>query len=255
LNQWLGRMLLGPGPGLATYTGPGGHSDQHAHHAVQFGVALDEPLRVTIGTMSLTATAVLIPPDVPHSFAVNGRVLFLWVDPHGPRGHRLKEHATRLIGRDLALHLRGLGEIASGAGLSTDLVRALLAAISGEFDELPKQPSPPVAAAVAYVESAIERGDAERRAPSLDEAARAAGVSPSRLTHVFTAEVGIPFRRYVLWVRLMRAIRAIAAGNDVTRAAGDAGFSDSAHLSRTFRRIFGLPPSLLLAIDLVEQSW
>ena len=50
--QWIGQLLLGPEPGLAMYTGTGGHSDPHAHHAVQLGVGIDEPLQVTIGSMS-----------------------------------------------------------------------------------------------------------------------------------------------------------------------------------------------------------
>jgi AraC-like DNA-binding protein len=95
--------------------------------------------------------------------------------------------------------------------------------------------------AIAYVESEIGGK------PVLADAARRAGVSPTRLTHVFSREVGIPFRRFVLWTRIKRAVMSTQAGHDLTRAAIDAGFSDSAHLSRTFRAMFGLSPSVILA--------
>ena len=55
--------------------------------------------------------------------------------------------------------------------------------------------------------------------------------------------VGLPLRRYLLWLRLQDAVQAIAAGAPLTDAAHAAGFADSAHLSRTFRRMFGITPS------------
>jgi len=38
----------------------------------------------------------------------------------------------------------------------------------------------------------------------------------------------------------MRAVEIFAGGGSLTEAAHRAGFSDSAHLSRTFRRMFGI---------------
>jgi AraC-like DNA-binding protein len=43
----------------------------------------------------------------------------------------------------------------------------------------------------------------------------------------------------------MRALERYAAGRPLTEAAHAAGFADSAHLSRTFRRMFGLPATVL----------
>ena len=77
------------------------------------------------------------------------------------------------------------------------------------------------------------------------------GLSASRLTHLFTEQVGIPLRRYVLWSRLRIAITRVQAGDDLTGAAHGAGFADSTHLTRTTRDIFGLPPSVLSR----HESW
>ena len=81
--------------------------------------------------------------------------------------------------------------------------------------------------------------------PSLGEAAAAVGLSPGRFRHLFVAEAGLPYRGYALWLRLGRAVDVFAAGGSLTDAAHDAGFADSAHLSRTFRRMFGPAPSSL----------
>jgi AraC-like DNA-binding protein len=80
---------------------------------------------------------------------------------------------------------------------------------------------------------------------SVPRLAAAVGVSPSRLVHLWKDEVGVALRRYVLWLRLRHVIACVAIGQSLTDAAHEAGFADSAHLSRTFRSMFGLPLSSL----------
>lgn len=53
-------------------------------------------------------------------------------------------------------------------------------------------------------------------------------------------QVGLPFRAFLLWRRLNRALELYGAQESLTQAAYLAGFSDSAHLSRTFRKMFGV---------------
>lgn len=79
----------------------------------------------------------------------------------------------------------------------------------------------------------------------LAAAAAAAGLSPDRFRHVFVEAVGVPFRRYILWKRLQRAVARLGEGCDVTTAAHAAGFADSAHLARTIRAMFGISASQL----------
>ena len=81
---------------------------------------------------------------------------------------------------------------------------------------------------------------------SLETLARTAGLSPSRFMHVFTESVGVPLRPYVLWLRLQRACGELMRGASVTEAAHSAGFSDAAHMTRTFRRMLGTTPSELV---------
>jgi transcriptional regulator GlxA family with amidase domain len=63
--------------------------------------------------------------------------------------------------------------------------------------------------------------------------------------HVFTSSIGIPLRPYLAWLRVQRAAVDIVSGSPLSDAAQAAGFSDAAHMSRTFRRMLGIPPSLL----------
>lgn len=73
-------------------------------------------------------------------------------------------------------------------------------------------------------------------------------LSPSRFAHLFTAEVGLPFRRYVLWRKLNRAMAAFGRGATLSAAAHAAGFADSAHLTRTWRAMFGITPSTMVGM-------
>ena len=81
--------------------------------------------------------------------------------------------------------------------------------------------------------------------PSSAVVARQIGCSVGRFRHLFRDQIGLGYRTYLLWLRLGVALEAIAAGASLTDAAHDAGFADSAHLSRTYRRMFGISPSSL----------
>lgn len=70
------------------------------------------------------------------------------------------------------------------------------------------------------------------------------GLSPSRFQHLFTQQIGVPFRRYRGWNRMRLALREIIRGNNFTTAAHATGFTDSAHFSHEFRKTFGAPPTV-----------
>jgi AraC-like DNA-binding protein len=81
---------------------------------------------------------------------------------------------------------------------------------------------------------------------SLADAAAVAHLSPSRFRHLFVAQTGVSFRGYLLWARVAQAMAAGMNGESWTAAAQGAGFADSAHFSRTCRRMFGIAPAMLV---------
>lgn len=232
---------------MVIYTGPGGEAGPHAHHAIQLIRSFDSPFDLAAGDETTTCRAGLVPSGITHSFSCDGgQLLIALVEPLGPRGSDLEELAVAFHGRCLDDRLspdptptgNDPGELAGA------MLRELL-------PETPTYPtlSPHVAAALAYLDDSIEGK------PSLEEAAATAGISPSRLTHLFTKEIGIPFRNFVMWLRLRRVVDEVSAGANLTEAAFRAGFSDSAHLSRVFRDHFGLSPSVLLGMRVAPGSW
>jgi AraC family transcriptional regulator len=79
---------------------------------------------------------------------------------------------------------------------------------------------------------------------SLQSVAAAVGVRASYLTHAFARRTGQPLYRYIMSLKLSRALHRITATlDDLTRIALDLGFSSHSHLSAAFKARYGTSPS------------
>ncbi|SFR28335.1 AraC-type DNA-binding protein [Lentzea waywayandensis] len=81
---------------------------------------------------------------------------------------------------------------------------------------------------------------------SAPQVAAELSLSASRFLHLFSAHTGTSFRRYRLWVRMLKVAAATAGGADLTRASAEAGFASPSHFSDSFHDMFGLTASTLL---------
>ncbi|MBI3791496.1 MAG: helix-turn-helix transcriptional regulator [Gemmatimonadetes bacterium] len=72
--------------------------------------------------------------------------------------------------------------------------------------------------------------------------ARAHGISVFRLIREFGREVGMPPYAYLRQLRVNQARELIRAGQPLTSTAYQCGFCDQSHLTRAFKRQFGVPP-------------
>lgn len=87
--------------------------------------------------------------------------------------------------------------------------------------------------------------------PSISELAREARVSEDRISHLLTAEIGMPYRSYLLWRRYRRALALLHSDLSLSAIAQAAGFYDHAHMTRTFNHFFGYSPSAVRQQGLV----
>ncbi|MEL6761262.1 MAG: AraC family transcriptional regulator [Myxococcota bacterium] len=124
-------------------------------------------------------------------------------------------------------------------GFDRPALDALLDHVSTVFDALPPQEQ--VGEAVQKVRRWLEANFVEET--SLGALAKDVGLSPAELSKRFYATWGVTPVQYRKQLRLKAATRELAAGRSITAAARNAGFSDTAHLSRTFQRQYGLSPS------------
>jgi len=78
---------------------------------------------------------------------------------------------------------------------------------------------------------------------NVNEFAEAVHLSESRLEKLFKEQIGIPITKYRLRYRVFIGILQLALGQSITDAALAAGFASSAHFSKSFSAINGIPPS------------
>jgi AraC-like DNA-binding protein len=78
--------------------------------------------------------------------------------------------------------------------------------------------------------------------PSLQRLGAAVGLSPFALLRAFRAELGLPPHAYLNQLRVRRAKLLLDLGEPPAEVAQRVGFADQAHLSRHFKRVYGVPP-------------
>ena len=243
----IGRVLLWPGASLwiGRRAGP---VAPHAHHALQISLALTGRVRLCSDSGDWAEHAgVLVRPHQRHAFDGNGEaVAQLFVEPETVLGRALLErHADPMTALPDAI-AEAMAEplVATYAeGASDDALvaaaRRALAALAGDVPAAPPV-DPRIARAIAHVRERLAEP------VSLAEAAASAHLSPSRFRHLFAEQTGMAFRPYLLWARVGAAVEAAMRGGSWTEAAQAWGFADSAHLTRTCRRMFGIAPTMLV---------
>lgn len=105
-----------------------------------------------------------------------------------------------------------------------------------------------VARARAYLDANAAKG------VSLEELAAVAGLSPFHLLRVFRDTVGVPPHAYQTQARVAQAKMLLGAGVPPAQAAVAAGFVDQSHLTRHFKRLYGVPPGAFLRASLPEPG-
>jgi AraC-like DNA-binding protein len=79
---------------------------------------------------------------------------------------------------------------------------------------------------------------------TLEELGRAVNVSPFHLARSFRRHTGYTLHEYRIHLRLRAALERLAAGDeDLAVIARAVGFSSHSHLTASFHRAFGVPPS------------
>jgi AraC family transcriptional regulator len=223
-------------------------SELHAHHAIQVcvGLASSPEFRTDESAPWTSYRAAVIPPDLPHTYQAPGMmVAHMFCEPESALGRGLlaefgRERIAGVLWARIDPFARALRS-AFDAGAADEELEAIaldtLHALSGY------EPGGEIDRRIVQATDFIAMNLAETL--SLEDVARHVGLSPGRFRHLFVAETGISFRAYVLWMRMQRAIELGFGSGSWTAAAHATNFADSAHLSRTMRRMYGFAPTAL----------
>lgn len=246
--QWAPRVYMWDGGWLGL--GPGrGVVPPHRHHAVQVSVALEAEVRLRApGTDWRVYRGAIVRPDTDHSLAGHSELTaFLLIDPdcHEGRwiGSTLRDEITAIPDVRLEPCMERLRRIWDDPPPAEDLARLIATTVHG----LCAGP-PPILVLDDRILRALEIiRTADAAGLPLESVAKQVYLSPSRFAHLFTEQVGLPYRRYLLWRKLNLAMTVVRRGATLSAAAHLTGFADSAHLTRTFRQMFGIPPTQMIS--------
>jgi AraC family transcriptional regulator len=232
----------------------GGEVPGHAHHGIQVAIALEGKLGIRApGEAWNEASGIIVRPDVEHSFNAQGNTgAMLFVDPESAEGSWLQSALTQNITlvpdhrlQDCVAALRAFWERPLEAMEISELIRHCVQALCAGVP-----PARTLDARVGRVLKSIRESQDLRI--SLEAAAEIVHLSPGRFAHLFKDEVGLPFRRYMLWRKVTRAMLSIGKERTLAAAAHGGDFADAAHLTRTFHQMFGIPPSVMMRGEFFE---
>jgi AraC-like DNA-binding protein len=239
-------------PGLFIFYGESLDAETHAHNALQITWPHAES-HCEIEGQSISE-GIILAPDVAHRLSMEAGWVLL-IEPQSRLGSLIQ---SRLDGHNYSiLNLPGVNPELSVAKAQADelsfvhnAIQPLVSYLNVEqafFNLLFDDPTRTGAFMDVRIKALLDtldecfagdciKPDAWRAA----EVAESLALSESRFLHLFREQMGVAWRPFLLWRRLMCAVQAISRGRNATEAAYIAGFSDSAHLTRTFKSKLGM---------------
>lgn len=215
--------------------------------AVAVYVSFDRPFSVRYADGRVVeGTCAAVAPCVPHRVVSPDRCMaILHLEPESVDlaaldwlGDRPEARAAleRLAERIRALYLRlargEAGDVLERLDIDTPLFGA----------PLPRRRVDPRIARV------VECIRADPSATTLAERYAAdVALSFSRFLHLFTQEIGVPFRRFKAWKRARMMLRYVKQQTNLTHVALEIGFPGASHFSNSIRHTFGLKPRDMFA--------
>ena len=245
--------------GTVLYVTPSNVAEFHAHYACSVLLACDRDFAVNSALGTVRTKAAILGPNFEHELqGEECPMAVLQLDPDSMHYSRVaavlnNQSFCALDAARFAPVLETLRRALRG-GLDCLQARQFFFAVLnclGPADQ--DEERPPLDPRIASI-----LDDLKRDLPDsvvIQDLAEDVGLSASRLMHLFKQEMGLPLRRYLLWLRLRKSALLMKQGITLTEAAHAAGFSDSAHLSRTFKEMFGVAPSFFLGNRSGVQVW
>lgn len=235
--------------GIGVYTGKVVETKPHSHHATEIIYGLEGSFKVADAQNNENEYRLsLIPHDIKHRFINTSNItpIFIYLDPFHYLSRQLERSYSLnkvIVGVDNLHRSSTMNDIRSWA-LGSDV--DIIVLITQLIHDLAGYASHTITIDNRIVESTEHIRNALHDGISLADIAEKVHLSESRYAHLFKEQVGIPFRRFVLWTRLQATVEAIVKGKSLTSACYVGGFADLPHFSKTFVDMFGVSPSSVL---------
>jgi AraC family transcriptional regulator len=131
---------------------------------------------------------------------------------------------------------------ALSTALAVHLLREYGAAVPESKKPYPRLPREKLGRAVEYIQDQLGTD------LTVSGIAQAVYMSPYHFSKLFKESTGQSPYQYVVEARVRKAKELLTTGKfTISEVAHHVGFADQCHLTRHFKRVFGLPPKRLLS--------
>lgn len=219
---------------------------EHAHAEDQLVYACQGVMtvRTSAGTWVVPAQrAVWIPARTPHSLVMSGAVSMRTIYLRPRMASRLPRACcvvnVSLLLQHLILHLCTHKELSRRSKIHAHLIDVLIDQLE-TVQAAPLQLPSPSDARAARVAASLQQGQDDSR--SLEWACRQAGASKRTIERLFRQETRMSLGKWRQQLRLMRSLQLLAAGEKISHAALEAGYSTPSAFIAMFRKALGTTP-------------
>lgn len=213
----------------------------HRHAMMQFFVCTEGKLNIKVGKEKPDAKCILVNKNVKHSFNADKRLcLTTIIEPVSDLGLALD---VLLDNRDYYIVEESMADalIRQVIGLKEqpckDRYSDLTDEISRCFGLLPSHKQ--LDERIVSFLGMLDYCDCDDH--SIEGYAGKLNISASRLSHLFSEQVGIPLKKYLTLHQLEKAFMEILQGESITKASMDAGFDSPSHFAAVVKNLMGLP--------------
>lgn len=235
--------------GFGLFYSPSLVNTSHTHYAASLLHSFGNPIELEgANGHKLQMQTVFLPSNYYHKLKSDSPLFILQIDPDSLEFSPLRKFSTNKP-TDLSGKLETISEKEMQSSLSSAngilLIRKILSQV-GESNLEEKTHHSKIDYRIKSVISYLKSLEELPTKIPLSVLAKQASLSSDRFRHLFAEEMGLSIRRYLLWLRIRKAGSLLQKGFSLTDSAHHAGFTDSAHFSKTFKQNFGITPSLVL---------
>lgn len=221
-------------------------AETHNHWMLQLFIGIDDRVEITIGEKMIKCFCIIVDKNVSHSFSAKKKVYYSAIieptsDYAGQLTSKMNDLGYWVCDKEGIDDLRQLGKALVG---HSDL-HHYLEFVKSLNDFLAINTTPKsYDDRIIQLLQLLETCDSDTH--TISNFAEKVFLSPSRLSHLFKEQIGVPLKSYLVLHQMERAFKELLEGKTATEAAMIAGFSTPSHFSGTVKKMMGMPLSLYL---------
>lgn len=225
--------------GIGAFVGISGDNKPHKHWAHQLVVALNGEVEVVAGGTRYQDAGLWIPAGELHQLG-HAEVVSLYVDPT----HQI---CSALLA-SFPYSEKSVSPI--DKNMATELVQCVsktdnLQSAMQTFQAIYQKQDTDIR--LNRILSRLKQDVSSGTNTPLSQLAELVCLSPSRFSHWFSEQTGLPLRSYKKWLKLLVGFE-LSRQMPLADAATTAGFSDQAHFCRTITQAFGVSSTTIIKL-------